>query len=108
MLGHLGETLPFLLWRLDSRAEFHGLELGKPPSHYIRQNIFVATSGMCSTEPLNCSIAALGLDRVMFAADHPFESALEAGAFMDRVPLTDYARLDIAFNNAARYLGLNT
>jgi 2,3-dihydroxybenzoate decarboxylase len=106
MLGHLGETLPFLLWRLDSRAEFHGLKLGKPPSQYIRENIFVATSGMCSAEPLNCSIAALGLDRVMFAADHPFESAHEAGAFMDSVPLADAVRQDIAFNNAAKHLGL--
>jgi 2,3-dihydroxybenzoate decarboxylase len=108
MLGHLGETLPFLLWRLDSRAEFHGLKLKKPPSQYIRENIFVATSGMCSAEPLNCSIAALGLDRVMFAADHPFESAHEAGAFMDQVPLEERAREDIAFGNAARYFGLKT
>ena len=106
MLGHLGETLPFLLWRLDSRAEFHGLKLGRPPSQYIRENILVATSGMCSAEPLNCSIAALGLDRVMFAADHPFESAHEAGEFMDHVPLADAARQDIAFNNAAKHLGL--
>ncbi len=73
MLGHLGETLPFLLWRLDSRAAFHGVKLKKAPSEYIRENITVTTSGMCSAEPLNCSLAALGPDRVMFAADHPFE-----------------------------------
>ena len=53
MLGHLGETLPFLLWRFDSRAEFHGLKLKKPPSEYIRENIYVTTSGMCSAEPLD-------------------------------------------------------
>src|ERR1700761_6200537 len=106
MIGHLGETLPFLLWRFDSRAKFHGLKLNKPPSQYIRDNIVVTTSGMCSAEPLNCSLAALGADRVMFAADHPFEDAQEAGAFMDHVPLTDSLRQDIAFGNAARYLGL--
>jgi len=108
MLGHLGETLPFLLWRLDSRAEFHGLKLKKPPSQYIRANVAVTTSGMCSAEPLNCTVAALGRDRVMFAADHPFESAQEAGAFMDDVALDDKLRDDIAFNNAARYFGLPT
>ena len=42
----------------------------------------------------------------MFAADHPFESAQEAGEFLDHVPLADRLRADIAFNNAARYLGL--
>jgi 2,3-dihydroxybenzoate decarboxylase len=106
MLGHLGETLPFLLWRFDSRAVFQGLKLKKPPSHYIRENVAVTTSGMCSAEPLNCSLAALGRDRVMFAADHPFESAHEAGEWLDAVPLAEDLRADVAFNNAARYLGL--
>ena len=106
MLGHLGETLPFLLWRFDSRAKFHGLKLNKAPSQYIRQNLIVTTSGMCSAEPLNCTLAALGRDRVMFAADHPFESAQEAGEFLDHVPLEEPLRADIAANNAARYLGL--
>jgi 2,3-dihydroxybenzoate decarboxylase len=108
MLGHLGETLPFLLWRLDSRAAFHGLKLRKLPSEYIRENVIVTTSGMCSAEPLNCTLAALGLDRVMFAADHPFESAQEAGEFMDHVPLAEPVREAIAFGNAEKLLGLKS
>jgi 2,3-dihydroxybenzoate decarboxylase len=106
MLGHLGETLPFLLWRFDSRAKLYGVKLSKAPSEYIKQNIVVTTSGMCSAEPLNCTLAALGKDRVMFAADYPFESAQEAGEFLDHVSLAEPLRADIAFNNAARYLGL--
>ena len=46
-LGHLGETLPFLLWRFDSRAKLYGVKLQKKPSDYIKQNIVVTTSGMC-------------------------------------------------------------
>jgi len=106
VLGHLGETLPFLLWRFDSRAKMYGVRLRKPPSAYIRENIAVTTSGMCSAEPLNCTIAALGADRVMFAADYPFESAEEAGAFLDTTPLAEPLREDIAGNNAERYFGL--
>jgi len=105
-LGHLGETLPFLLWRFDSRAKFYGVKLAKPPSHYIRENIVVTLSGMFSAEPLNCTIAALGADRVMFSADYPFESIDEAGAFMDTVKLDEKTREDIAYNNAARLLKL--
>src|SRR5262249_23062438 len=97
---------PFLLWRFDSRAKFHGLKLKKPPSEYIRENVIVTTSGMCSAEPLNCTLSALGTDRVMFAADHPFEQADEAGQFIDTVPLVEEVRADIAHNNAARLLGL--
>jgi predicted TIM-barrel fold metal-dependent hydrolase len=61
---------------------------------------------MCSAEPLNCTIAALGHKRVMFGADYPFESAVEAGEFLDHTPLAEAVREDIAFNNAVRYLGL--
>jgi 2,3-dihydroxybenzoate decarboxylase len=106
MLGHLGETLPFLLWRFDSRAKLYGINLVKAPSDYIKENVVVTTSGMCSAEPLDCTLAALGRDRVMFAADYPFESAQEAGEFLDHVKLAEPHRADIAFNNAARYLGL--
>src|SRR6266404_5197627 len=89
VLGHLGETLPYLLWRFDSRAKLYGAKLAKPPSQYIRENIVVTTSGMCSAEPLNCTISALGADHVMFAADYPFESVDEAGHFIDTVPLAE-------------------
>jgi 2,3-dihydroxybenzoate decarboxylase len=106
MLGHLGETLPFLLWRFDSRAKLYNIKLAKEPSDYIKQNIVVTTSGMCSAEPLNCTLAALGKDRVMFGADYPFESAQEAGEFLDHVPLAEPLRQDIASGNAARYLSL--
>ena len=107
-LGHLGETLPFLLWRFDSRAgpSFYAVKLAKPPSQYIKDNFIVTTSGMCSAEPLNCTIAALGHERIMFGADYPFEKAEEAGHFIDSVPLSDDVRADICFKNAEQFFGL--
>ena len=106
ILGHLGETLPFLLWRFDSRAKLYGVKLNREPSDYIKENIWVTCSGMFSAEPLDCSIAALGAPRVMFSADYPFESSDEAGHFMDTVPMSDSLRADVAYNNAAKLLGL--
>jgi 2,3-dihydroxybenzoate decarboxylase len=105
-LGHLGETLPYLLWRFDSRAKLYGVKLGKKPSDYIRQNFLVTTSGMSSAEPLNCALAALGHDRIMFAADYPFEQSAEAGEFLDATPLAEAVREDIAFKNAVREFNL--
>jgi 2,3-dihydroxybenzoate decarboxylase len=107
-LGHLGETLPYLLWRFDSRAALYGVKLGKKPSDYIKQNFVVTTSGMSSAEPLNCALAALGNHRVMFAADYPFEQAAEAGEFLDKTPLADPVREGIAFKNAVREFKLPT
>jgi 2,3-dihydroxybenzoate decarboxylase len=106
MLGHLGETLPYLLWRFDSRAKLYGVKLGKQPSEYIKSNIAVTLSGMFSAEPMACAISALGLERVMFSADYPFESAEEAGHFIDTVPVSDSVRDAICFKNAEKYFGL--
>jgi 2,3-dihydroxybenzoate decarboxylase len=108
VLGHMGETLPFLLWRFDSRAKLYGIKFPKSPSQYIKDNIVVTTSGMCSPEPLACTISTLGHENVMFASDFPFESSPEAAEFIDGAPLAADVREDICYNNAARFFGLRT
>jgi 2,3-dihydroxybenzoate decarboxylase len=105
-LGHLGETLPYLLGRFDSRAKFYGVKLGRKPSDYIRDNIVVTISGMFSAEPLACAIAALGHEHIMFATDYPFEPPDEAAEFIEHTPLSAEVRADICFNNAKRLLRL--
>lgn len=106
ILGHLGETLPYLLWRFDSRARIYGLKLKRPPSEYIRQNIRVTISGMFSADPLMCAISALGAGRLMFSVDYPYESADEAGRFIDSVALDESTRADICHRNAEREMKL--
>ena len=105
-LGHMGETLPYLLWRFDSRARLYNVKLAKAPSQYIKDNIVVTVSGVYAREPLMCAVDALGRDKVMFAADYPFEDAVEAGHFLDDVAVPEDLRADVAFNNAAKLLGL--
>jgi len=69
LLGHMGEGLPFVLWRLDSRWNFHnhhGVELARAkPSEYLRENLYIVTSGACSPAPLLASIHALGADHIL-------------------------------------------
>jgi 2,3-dihydroxybenzoate decarboxylase len=105
-LGHMGETLPYLLWRFDSRAKLYNVKLGKPPSQYIKDNMVVTVSGVFAAEPLRCAVDALGRDRVMFSADYPFEDAIEAGHWMDTVPIEESLRADVAYNNAAKLFGI--
>jgi len=110
-LGHLGETLPYLMGRFDSRAKFYGVKLygvklARKPSDYIRDNIVVTISGMFSAEPLACAMRALGHERIMFATDYPFEPLDEAAEFVDHAALADDVRADICFNNAKRLLRL--
>ena len=90
ILGHMGEALPFQLWRLDSRWEIANrgeMRLSLPPSEYFRRNVFVTTSGVCSAEPLLCALAALGNEHVLFSVDYPFERSDIAAKFIETVPL---------------------
>jgi 2,3-dihydroxybenzoate decarboxylase len=108
VLGHMGETLPYVMAQLDSRTRLHGETLAKPPSRYLKDNVLVTISGMLATEPLYCALGALGADRVLFAADYPFESCEEAGRFIDTVRLDEGVRASVAYHNAARLFGLSS
>lgn len=109
ILGHMGETLPYQLWRFDSRWEISNrgsrrLELR--PSDYFRRNVHVTTAGVCSDEPLRCAVDALGAERVMFSIDYPFERAEQAARWFDAAPLSAEERRLVGGDNARQLLGL--
>ncbi len=108
ILGHMGETLPYMLWRLDSRWKFSPLHrpLDREPSQYIRENMLVTTSGMFSNTALLCAIEALGVEHILFAVDYPFEPNKAGAAFMEQVPLDEVDKNMIAALNAERWLRL--
>jgi 2,3-dihydroxybenzoate decarboxylase len=108
VLGHMGETLPFILWRLDSRYKMlkHTNNIKMLPSEYIKRNIMVTTAGSFSDEPLLCAVAALGADRVMFSVDYPYEYTDEAVHFIENAPLSEVDRAKICHGNAERLLKL--
>jgi len=106
ILGHMGETLPFLLWRLDSRTKLYDAKLARQPSDYIRENIAVTISGVYSREPFECALQALGRERVMFAADYPFESSQTAASFIDEVETDEATRAAVCAGNARRIFRL--
>jgi 5-carboxyvanillate decarboxylase len=109
ILGHLGEALPWWLWRLDSRwrvAKGMGpsVALAKRPSQYIKENFYVTTSGMFWHPALTCCCSGLGADRILFAVDHPYESSKEAVEFMDGASVCDLDKEKIYHLNAEKLL----
>jgi 2,3-dihydroxybenzoate decarboxylase len=108
ILGHGGETLPYELWRLDSRYALTATvrRVKRAPSEYVRDNIAITMSGQFSNVPLQAAIAALGADRVMFSIDYPYESSELAGRFMDDAPLSGDVSARVAHANAEALLGL--
>jgi len=108
ILGHMGEALPFYLWRIDSRFKISEpkVSLRQMPSEYIRRNIAVTTAGAFSPEPLRCAIDAMGLERVLFSVDYPLEDSDEASRFIETAPLSQIEREAVCFGNAERLLRL--
>jgi len=111
ILGHLGETIPFQLSRIDNRwtAGIRGgsvTNLRKLPGQYFRDNFVVSTSGMFSHPALALSLSVLGADNILFAVDYPMEDPEEAVSFMNTAPITDEAKEKIYHLNAERVFSL--
>jgi 2,3-dihydroxybenzoate decarboxylase len=107
ILGHLGEGLPFALYRLEQRLKrIPEVRLDKPATHYLRDNFHITTSGNYHTASLVGILLQLGADRLMFAADYPFEDLADGAAWFDTVPISDGDREKIGRLNAQRLLRL--
>jgi 2,3-dihydroxybenzoate decarboxylase len=108
ILGHMGEGLPMLRWRFDSRFAVysHGIKLQHRPSEYFGRNIVITTSGVCSPAALACSLEEMGTDAVMFSVDFPYESTAIAADFIESAPLSEDVRERVCFRNAERILKL--
>lgn len=108
VLGHLGETLPFALDRMEKRLKYVSeLGLERSVTAYLRENFFVSTSGNFHTQSLLGSIAELGAERVLFAVDYPFEEMATACDWFEAVPLEPADREKVARTNAARLFAID-
>jgi len=103
ILGHLGEGLPFMVWRLDNRLKKspRGIPAKRTMSEYLRTNFYVTTSGQFRTSSMIDAIAEMGVDRVLFSADYPFENTIDASTWFDNAEISEGDRLKIGRGNAA-------
>jgi 2,3-dihydroxybenzoate decarboxylase len=110
ILGHLGEGLPYYLWRIDNRNSWmkapHKYAARKPVADYFRANFHVTTSGHFSTPAMIDAVAELGVDRVMFSVDYPFEDMGEAAAWFDKAEIGETDRRKVGRTNAIRLFKL--
>lgn len=94
--GHLGEALPFWLFRLDymhamnvrSRRYPQLKPLQRKVSDYLRENVYVTTSGMAWEPAILFCREVLGPDRVLYAMDYPYQYEVEEVVTSDNLPLS--------------------
>ena len=106
ILGHMGELLPAQMTRLDSRyfTAPPDQRPPNPPSYYLKKNVYITTSGFYDHAVLQAAISALGIDRVLFAIDYPFEFSADAVKFLTTAPLSPSELQHIAHSNTERIL----
>jgi len=105
VIGHMGEALPFWLWRLDFMGA-PGARAGRQnklkPSEYFQRNIAITTSGVEDPSALRFCIDKIGVDRIMWAIDFPFQPTQPAVDFIELAALSDVEREKIEYRNAER------
>jgi hypothetical protein len=109
VLGHYGEFLPFLMARVDwAYTRPHVVAdvgatppLTKKPSDYLRENMWVSTSGNYLPAAFACTRDALGIGRIVLGTDHPYDSMQECRTFLDGLGLTEREEALLYEENAA-------
>ncbi len=105
ILGHLGEGLPFLIWRAEhtftreKRRERDGMPAKRPMPEYMARNIWYTTSGQLHLPSLLQTMLEFGSDRIMFAADCPYETLEEASIWFDSCLISEGDRQKIGRDN---------
>jgi 2,3-dihydroxybenzoate decarboxylase len=105
ILGHLGEGLPYLLWRIDESLARSG-NLPHSFRDTFCRHFHVTTSGSFSDRALALCIAELGIERVIFAVDTPFMDSADGVRWARSLPLGAEDRDKILSANAVRLLRL--
>ncbi len=110
ILGHLGENLPYALWRVDNAngwiEERHGYPAKKHIRDYFCANFHITTSGNFHSQALIDALLVLGADRIMFSVDWPFENVDHAANWFDACPISENDRLKIGRTNAMKLFKL--
>ncbi len=109
ILGHLGETLSFCIWRAQNRINKtgRGIPAKRPLPDYIQDNMWYTTSGQYHTSSLLNAMMEFDSDRVLFATDFPFETVEDACVWFDNCTISENDRYKIGRENAIKLLKLN-
>jgi 2,3-dihydroxybenzoate decarboxylase len=109
-IGHLGENIPFGLWRIDARMRFspRGYRGKRPLGDYFRDHFHITCSGNFNDAAFRCTLDVLDNDKVYFCSDYPFEKMEDAADWYDNTTvINDEQRRSIGRSNAIRLFKLD-
>ena len=103
IIGHFGEGLPFLLWRINMGFERSGLGSRSFRDIFCR-HFYVTTSGFFSDAALLHCMMEIGIDRIMFSVDYPFVDNPPGAKWTETLPICDEDKDKLLSGNARRLL----
>jgi 2,3-dihydroxybenzoate decarboxylase len=108
VLGHLGEGLPFMIWRIDHRIAQtpRDIPARRKMADYLGDNFYLTVSGNFRTPSLVDAMMEVGADRIMFSVDYPFEKTAEAAAWFDELHISERDRRKMGRTNALQLFKL--
>jgi predicted TIM-barrel fold metal-dependent hydrolase len=104
VIGHMGETLPFMLPRLDHNLPMQLTKLKRPIGAYLRENLSYTFSGFNYLPNFLDLLLQVGVERILFSADYPYSSMQAARAFLEQLPISPADKHRIAHGNAEALL----
>ena len=114
MIGHVGESLPFSLYRIDymhnasvKSGRYSAMPpLKKKPSDYFRENIYCTNSGVAWAPPIRFMQEVMGPERVLYAQDYPYQYLVEEVATLDEMQMSPENKKLFFQTNAERIFKL--
>src|SRR3954469_3701121 len=110
VLGHLGEGLPFNIWRVDNRNGWshseHHCPAKRKMGEYFRENFWLTTAGNFRTQTLIDCLLEVGSEHVLFSTDYPFEDVGDAAVWFDALPVSEADKLKMGRTNAVKLFNL--
>jgi len=111
ILGHLGETLPYIIKRIDFayKHTWHLIslpKLRKLPSEYLFTNFYFGTAGIFHQPALKCAYETFGPDLLLFASDYPYENLEESVSFIKQSTIPPEEQEKIFHLNAEKIFNI--
>ena len=106
IIGHMGETLPFMMARSENGLSKELRKSDRSLSEILKQQVYITTSGFFTLPPLMTAIETFGIDRIMFSVDYPFSTNEKGKTFLDSLALPAEDLEKLAHGNADKLLKL--
>jgi len=104
VLGHMGEGLPYSMWRIDNRNAWVETTPNYPAKRaiadYFNENFYITTSGNFRTQTLIDAMMEISADRILFSTDWPFENVDHAANWFDSASISERDLHKIGRQNA--------